>query len=142
MPSQALPAASLKSSKRLPADRAMSWASIYLICMALWSIKRAIFRVEAAFLPALSEEPSHPQRRRLGLTQVPSAEDEVSEHLPAIDRDVLAGDPAGERRAQEQSDLRYLLRAAQPAKRDASEDAAIEVGIVQSGALPRAAGKL
>src|SRR6266478_3608033 len=65
-----------------------------------------------------------------------------SEHLPAVDRDVLAGDPAGERRAQEEHDLCYLLRAAQPAERDASKDAAIEVGVVQSGALPGAAGKL
>src|SRR6266446_10132245 len=71
-----------------------------------------------------------------------SAGDEASEHLPAIDGDVLAGDPAGERRTQEQSDLGYLLRAAQSAERDASEDAAVEVGIVQSGALPGAAGKL
>src|SRR6516225_4538071 len=49
------------------------------------------------------------------------------QHLPAIDGDVLAGDPAGERRAQEQRNLRDFLRSAEPAERDASEDAAVKV---------------
>src|SRR6516165_6676385 len=52
------------------------------------------------------------------------------EHLAAIDRDVLAGDPAGERRTKEQCNLCYLLRPAEAPERDASEDAAIEVRIV------------
>src|SRR6202022_3676449 len=55
MPTQILPAASLRSARRLPAARALLRASNYLICMALWSIGRAIFRVAANFLPALRE---------------------------------------------------------------------------------------
>ena len=65
-----------------------------------------------------------------------------SEHLAAIDGDGLAGDPAGEPRAQKQCDLRHLLRLAQPAEWDASEDAAIKVGVVEPRPLPGAAGKL
>ena len=55
MPTQLLPAASLRSIPRLPAARALVWASNYLILMVLWSIGRAIFRVESNFLPALRE---------------------------------------------------------------------------------------
>ncbi len=55
MPTQILPAASLRSAKRLPATRALFLAANYLICTALWSIGRAIFRVAANFLPALRE---------------------------------------------------------------------------------------
>src|SRR4029077_10439972 len=55
MPTQILPAASLRSAQRLPAGRTLFWAPNYLICMALWSIRRAIFRVAANFLPALRE---------------------------------------------------------------------------------------
>src|SRR5438309_8305788 len=47
------------------------------------------------------------------------------QHLAAIDGDILAGDPAGERRAQEQRDLRHLLRPAEAAEWDAPEDAAV-----------------
>src|SRR5215475_2438704 len=39
----------------LPAARTLSWVVNYLICMALWSIRRAIFRVALNFLPALRE---------------------------------------------------------------------------------------
>src|SRR6266446_3741132 len=56
MPTQILPAASLSSATRLPAARALFLAANYLICLALWSIGRAIFRVAANFLPALREE--------------------------------------------------------------------------------------
>src|SRR6201987_630833 len=63
------------------------------------------------------------------------------EHLPAIDGDVLAGDPAGKRRAQEQRNLSDFLRSAEPAERDASEDAAVEVRIVGLGPRPGAAGE-
>src|SRR6266481_8008358 len=55
MPTQILPAASLRNAKRLPAARALFSAPNYLICLALWSIGRAIFRVAANFLPALRE---------------------------------------------------------------------------------------
>src|ERR1700730_10419462 len=55
MPTRILPAASLRGAKRLPAARALFLADNYLICLALWSIGRAIFRVAANFLPALRE---------------------------------------------------------------------------------------
>src|SRR4249920_992279 len=55
MPTQILPAASLSSAQRLPAARALFLAANYLICLALWSIGRAISRVAANFLPALRE---------------------------------------------------------------------------------------
>src|SRR6266478_8098712 len=56
MPTRILPAASLRSAQRLPAARTLFRAANYMICMALWSIGRAIFRVAANFLPALREE--------------------------------------------------------------------------------------
>src|SRR5690348_10221851 len=59
MPTQILPAASLRSANRLPAGRTPTWAAIYLICMALWPIAQAILRAAAHFLPAGREaEPS------------------------------------------------------------------------------------
>src|SRR6266851_10005341 len=51
MPTQILPAASLRNANRLPAGRTLSWALNYLICLALWSIGRAIFRAAADILP-------------------------------------------------------------------------------------------
>src|SRR5437899_1633088 len=55
MPTQILPAASLRSANCLPAARTLSWAANYLICIALWSIARAVFRAASNFLPALRE---------------------------------------------------------------------------------------
>src|ERR1700730_11489115 len=55
MPTQILPAASLSSAQHLPATRTLFRAANYLICVALWSIGRAAFRVAANFLPALRE---------------------------------------------------------------------------------------
>src|ERR1700730_11524002 len=55
MPRQILPAASLRSAQRLPAARTLFLVANYLICLALWSIGRAIFWVAANFLPALRE---------------------------------------------------------------------------------------
>src|SRR3984893_13924595 len=52
---QTLPAASLRSAQRLPAARTLFRVANYLICMALWSIGRAIFRIASNFLPALRE---------------------------------------------------------------------------------------
>ena len=49
MVTQILPAASLRNTNRLPAERALLQASNYLICWALWPIRQAIFRVELAF---------------------------------------------------------------------------------------------
>src|ERR1700730_11320858 len=52
---QTLPAVSLRSVNRLPASGTLMRASNYLICWALWSIRRALFRGESSFLPALRE---------------------------------------------------------------------------------------
>jgi hypothetical protein len=43
-----------------------------------------------------------------------------SQQLAAINRDRLAGHPAGQRRGQEDDDPRHLLGVAEPAERDAS----------------------
>src|SRR5215467_15582360 len=58
VPTQIVPAASLRYITRLPAARVLVWVSNYLIFMVLWSIGRAIFRVEANFLPVLREGPA------------------------------------------------------------------------------------
>src|SRR3984893_10968077 len=55
MPRQIVPAASLRSTTRLPAAGALVGASNHLIWVVLWSIGRAIFRVASNFLPALRE---------------------------------------------------------------------------------------
>src|ERR1700730_8660520 len=52
---QTLPAVSLRSVNRLPASGTLMRASNYLICWALWSIRRALFRGESSSLPALRE---------------------------------------------------------------------------------------
>src|SRR3984893_17668660 len=55
MPTQIVPAASLRSTTRLPAAGALVRASNHLIWVVLWSIGRAIFRVASNFLPGLRE---------------------------------------------------------------------------------------
>jgi hypothetical protein len=55
MPAQIVPAASLRSTTRLPAARALVRASNHLIWVVLWSIGRAISRVASNFLPGLRE---------------------------------------------------------------------------------------
>src|SRR5204863_6223009 len=65
----------------------------------------------------------------------------ASQHLTAIDGNILAGDPAGERRRKEQRNLRDFLWVAEPAERDASEDAAVQVRIVGLDPGPGAAGE-
>src|SRR5437763_15996058 len=55
MPMRILPVASLRSTKRLPAARALFLAYNYLIYLALWPRRRAILRAEANSLPALRE---------------------------------------------------------------------------------------
>ena len=55
MPTQILPAASLRSARCLPAARTLLRVANYLICIVLWSIGRAICRVASNFLPALRE---------------------------------------------------------------------------------------
>jgi hypothetical protein len=56
MPTQILPAASLRSANRLPAARTLLRVANYLIRIALWSIGRAIVRVAANFLPVSQGE--------------------------------------------------------------------------------------
>ncbi len=58
MPTQILPAASLRNANRLPATRALVRAAYCLICIALWSIGRAIFGIVSNFLPALRVDAS------------------------------------------------------------------------------------
>ena len=92
MPRQILPAASLRSAQRLPAARALFLAANYLICMALWSIGRAIFRVAANFLPALREgcRPSlSPLERGEGLEGY-SAGAKAGSFLPKLGGTVLS----------------------------------------------------
>src|SRR5207302_6838050 len=52
-----------------------------------------------------------------------------SQHLAAIDRDGLAGDPGGERRGEERHHLSHLLRPAEPTERDAAQDGAVKRGL-------------
>jgi hypothetical protein len=51
-----LPAASLRSASRLPADRVLLWVSKYLIYIVLSANRRAIFGVESIFLPDIAGE--------------------------------------------------------------------------------------
>src|SRR6267143_1619680 len=53
LPTQILPAASLRSTNRLPAVQVLLRASNYLMRWALWSIGRTIFGVASKFHPAL-----------------------------------------------------------------------------------------
>src|ERR1700739_906955 len=55
MPTEIVPAASLRNLTRLPAARVLVWAYNCLRLMWLWSVGGAIFRVGADFLPALRE---------------------------------------------------------------------------------------
>src|SRR6266851_8209634 len=55
MPTKSLPAASLRTTDRLPAARIRLLGSNYLIFMVLWPIRRLLFGVESYFLPALRE---------------------------------------------------------------------------------------
>src|ERR1700746_1882148 len=87
-------------------------------------------------MPIFSRRRSAAEPRQPRTTTAPS-----SEHLTAIDGDVLAGDPAGQRRGEEQRNLRDFLRLAEPAERDAPEDAAVEVRIVGLDPRPSAARK-
>src|SRR6266851_9315268 len=66
MPAISLPAASLSAACRLPARRVRRSASMYLIYLVLWSIRRGILRAESIFLPALREWTC--RRRRDGVS--------------------------------------------------------------------------
>jgi hypothetical protein len=55
MPTQRLPAASLRTANRLPAVRVPLGIANSLICRAVWPFRTAIFGVDSIFLPALSE---------------------------------------------------------------------------------------
>src|SRR6266404_5594774 len=60
MPSAGLPAVSLRTANCLPARRVRLWVVSYLICIILWSIRRAIFGPKSNFLPALREATARP----------------------------------------------------------------------------------
>src|SRR6266481_7811455 len=55
MPTQSLPAASLRTADRLPAARVLVQVSIYLIYKVLWPMRKASSGAESSFLPALRE---------------------------------------------------------------------------------------
>ena len=55
MPTQSLPAASLRTADRLPAARVLVQVAIYLIYKVLWPLRKASPGAESSFLPALRE---------------------------------------------------------------------------------------
>jgi hypothetical protein len=55
MPTQSLPAASLRTEGRLPAARVLVRVASYLIYKVLWALKKATSGAESSFLPALRE---------------------------------------------------------------------------------------
>src|SRR5207253_845389 len=55
MPTQIIPAASHRSTERLPAARTPFRTANYLIYWRLWLIRRTIFQRRSEFLPALRE---------------------------------------------------------------------------------------
>ena len=71
MPTQISPAASLSIPQRLPAAGTLFRTPNYLICIALWSIRQAIFRGAANFLPALRERRVTQRRPNLHSLAVP-----------------------------------------------------------------------
>src|SRR5882724_7947712 len=62
MPTQSLPAASLRTAICLPAGRVLTRARNPLIYRVLWPIWRAISVAESIFLPALRETPGGSRR--------------------------------------------------------------------------------
>src|SRR6266481_10187263 len=55
MPTQSLPAASLRTADRLPAARVLVRVASYLIYKVLWPLRKASADAESSFLPALRE---------------------------------------------------------------------------------------
>ena len=55
MPTQSLPAASLRTEGRLPAARVLVRVASYLIYKVLWPLRKASSGAESNFLPALRE---------------------------------------------------------------------------------------
>ena len=55
MPTQSLPAASLRTAGRLPAARVLVRVASYLIYKVLWALRKASSGAESSFLPALRE---------------------------------------------------------------------------------------
>jgi hypothetical protein len=80
MPTQILPAASLRSADRLPAARGLLRVSNRLISIALWSIGRVIFRVASNFLPALRERRAWPHGMANPILASDMAGSEVMSH--------------------------------------------------------------
>src|SRR3954453_24201460 len=84
-----------------------------------------------------SRMPSSNRRRNdAGPRQPSMTMASTSEHLPAIDGNILAGDPAGQRRGEEQRDLRHLLRRLEQAERVEVTDAVIKLRHAGMGARP------
>src|ERR1700751_5790439 len=88
MPTQILPAASLRPAKRLPAARALLWVSNHLIWMGLWSIGQVVFGVESNF-SLLSGRDALPG----GVERAPAAPSRPMRH--EISRPCLRGQRVG-----------------------------------------------
>src|SRR5882724_3198533 len=64
MPTQSLPAASLRPADRLPAARLLLRVASYLICLVLSAIAVVISSVKSSFLPALRDAPNRLRQLR------------------------------------------------------------------------------
>ena len=86
--------------------------------------------------PSISPDRAAPSR-------APAAAREASaQHLPAVDDDGLTGDPARQRRGEEEHDFGHFLRFTEPPERNAVQDRAIERRVVRAAPLPGAAREL
>src|SRR5438067_13800802 len=93
MPTQILPAASLRSANRLPAGRTPSWTPNCLIRMRLWALSWANFRAVAHFLPDGRELPP---RRPLSAGDGEVVDPEGRGIGAGLEFEIVGGDEAGE----------------------------------------------
>ena len=63
MPTQSLPAASLRTVIGFPDARLLLRVANYLICTVLWLIGRSVFNIESSFFPELREALARGQAR-------------------------------------------------------------------------------
>ncbi len=74
MPTQSLPAASLRTVISFPDARLLLRVANYLICMVLWPIGRSVFSIESSFFPELREALARGQARPRGDTEAAKVE--------------------------------------------------------------------
>ena len=60
MPTNSLPAASLRIEGGLPAGGMRLWFPNHLICLVLWSIEQWFLDAQSRLLPVLRETPGRP----------------------------------------------------------------------------------